>query len=327
MIGAWAGVGSCWPFRTLAMMARPALGRSAAFLLLRALAISGLLAVLQLATSLYMLAVFDRVLPSGSVATLAVLTGLVVGLHMTFAVLDTVRARILGRAGLAFVERLDDDVLDALQKEISGGRFALLDDVERLRRFVTSAGPCAALDAVWLPGFLGALVLLHPMLGLFACGGALLLVSLKALVEMREREHGRGLYQTRRTRYVLAWDLYAGRSGAERRARWEDAAFHLRELSRSYSAMTSAAQDRAVSAMALGKSLRLFLQSAGLALGALLVIEGGLSPGALVASSLILARTFACLDGALLHWREFVVARGSYLRLAVAIEPKGLARS
>lgn len=327
MIGAWAGVGSCRPFRKLATMARSPLGCSVAFLLLRALAISGLLAGLQLATSLYMLAVFDQVLPSGSVATLAVLTGLVVGLHMMFAVLDTARARFVGRAGLAFVERLDDEVLDALQNDSGGGRFALLDDVERLRRFVTSAGPCAAFDALWLPAFLGALVFLHPVLGLFACGGALLLVSLKALVEMREREHGRGLYQTRRTRYVLAWDLYAGRCGAEKRAQWEDAAVHLRELSRSYSELTSAAQDRAVSAMVLGKSLRLVLQSAGLALGALLVIEGGLSPGALVASSLILGRTFACLDGALLHWRGFVVARGSYLRLAVSIEPKGLARS
>lgn len=326
MIGAWAGAGSCRPFCTLAMMGRPPLARSAALLLLRALAISGLLAVLQMAMSLYMLAVFDQVLPSGSVATLAVLTGLVAGLHMTFAVLDTIRARILGRAGLAFVERFDDDVLEALQNE-SGGGFALLDDVERLRRFVTSAGPCAALDALWLPAFLGALGFLHPVLGLFACGGALLLVSLKALGDLREREHGRGLYQTRRTRYVMAWDLYAGPSGADRRARWRDAAVHLRELSRSYSAMTSAAQDRAVSAMALGKSLRLVLQSAGLALGALLVIEGALSPGALFASSLILARTFACLDGALLHWRGFVVARGSYLRLAAAVGPNHEARS
>lgn len=327
MIGAWVGVGSYRPLRTLAMLARPPLGRSAALLLLRALAISGLLAVLQLATSLYMLAVFDQVLPSGSVATLAVLTGLVVGLHMAFAVLDTFRARILGRAGLAFVERLDDEVLDALQNESGGGRFALLDDVERLRRFVTSAGPCAALDALWLPAFLGALMLLHPMLGIFACGGALLLVGIKALGDMREREHGRGLYQTRRTRYVLAWDLYAGPSGAERRAQWEHAAVHLRELSRSYSELTSAAQDRAVSAMMLGKGLRLILQSAGLALGALLVIEGSLSLGALVASSLILARTFACLDGALLHWRGFVIARGSYLRLAAAVAPHHEARS
>jgi ABC-type protease/lipase transport system fused ATPase/permease subunit len=122
--------------------------------------------VLLLSTSFYMLVVYDRILPSRSVTDLAVLTGLVAALHMAFAILDWIRARVMCRVGLGFVEILDGYVLERARD--GRGGLALLDDVERVRRFLISAGPCALFDALWLPVFLIAVFLVHPVLGLFA---------------------------------------------------------------------------------------------------------------------------------------------------------------
>lgn len=215
---------------------------------IRVLALSGLLTLLQLSTSLYMLVVYDRVLPSGSVMTLAGLTGLTAALHGAFAGLDAIRARMVCRAGLLFMEDLDRRLLSA-----------------------------------------------------FAARSA--------------RVAGHRLHQVRRTRYVLAWDLHAGRAGTERRDRWQDAAQSWDTLSRRYAETTRNTAERAHIIEAFGKGLRLSLQSAGLGLGALLALEDLLSAGGLIASSLVLARTFACLDGALAHWGAFRAAREGCQRL------------
>lgn len=284
-----------------------------------AVAVSGLLAGLQLSTSLYTVAVYDRVLPSGNVTALAVLTGLVLALHAAFAVLDAVRARGVCRAGLSVVEDLDRSVPKVLQAHGEARGLMLLDDVERVRRFLTSAAPCALLDVIWLPAFLGAAFLLHPALGLYAVAGTGVLAGLAIAAELRGRAAGLALASARRTRYVLAWDLYTGRHGLAARVRWQDPLLHWQVLSRVYAEATSSAQDRAASAAALGKGLRLALLSAGLGLGALLAVGGALSPGALFASSLVLGRAFSCLDAALLHVRGFADARDSYDRITAVM--------
>lgn len=280
---------------------------------IRVLAVSGLLALLQLSASLYVLVVYDQVLPSGSVPALAWLTGLAGALHVAFAGLDAIRARMVCRAGLRFVEHVEGRLLSALADRSLG--FSFLDDVERVRRFMTGAGPCAAFDLLWLPAFLAVAFFLHPVLGMFACSGVAVLASATFLAERRSRMGGRRLQQARHTRYVLAWDLHAGLAGAERRARWQDAALSWDALSRCYSERTLHTAEHALFSQAFGKGLRLVLQSAGFGVGALLAVEGLLSAGGLVASSLVLARTFACLDGALAHWHAFVAAHESCQRL------------
>jgi ABC-type protease/lipase transport system fused ATPase/permease subunit len=282
--------------------------------LLRLLAFSGLLALLHLSTSLYMLSVYDRVLPEGRAADLAALTVLAMLLHVVFAVLDLVRARLVCRAGLGLVDALDGRALEALQAD--GGRgTVLLDDIECVRRFLISTGPCAVLDVLWLPAFLGAVFFLHPVLGIFASGGVVLLAGLAVATELRKRATETVVARMRLDRYALLREIgAASRSGGEP-ACCLDAALRWRTLSQSYAAATWTCAERATSVAALAKGLRLMLQSCGFGLGALLVIEGLLSPGALFASSLMMARTFACFDGVLLNWRGLVAARDSYQRL------------
>ncbi len=284
---------------------------------IRVLALSGLLTLLQLSTSLYMLVVYDRVLPSGSVMALAGLTGLTAALHTAFAGLDAIRARMVCRAGLLFMEDLDRRLLSAIAARAPGFGFHLLDDAERVRGFLTSGGPGAAFDLLWLPAFLAAAFLLHPILGIFASVGVFVLVGATAFAARSARVAGHRLHQVRHTRYVLAWDLHAGRAGTERRDRWQDAARSWDTLSRRYAETTRDTAERAHVIEAFGKGLRLSLQSAGLGLGALLALEDLLTAGGLVASSLVLARTFACLDGALAHWGAFRAAREGCQRLLV----------
>lgn len=283
--------------------------------LLRVLALSGFLALLQLSTSLYMLVVYDRVLPSGSVTALAALTGATLVLHAAFAGLDALRARIVCRAGLRYVAQLDQRLLSALAVRGPGAGFHLLDDAERVRGFLSSAGPCAAFDLFWLPGFLAATFLIHPVLGVFASAGVGMLAGATVFAARSAHAAGRRLNQARHTRYVLAWDLHTGAAGFERRMRWQDAAQSWDTLSRCYAETTLETAERAQLNQAFGKGLRLFLQSAGLGLGAFLALEGMLTVGGLIASSLVMARIFACLDGALVHWGAFAAVRESYERL------------
>lgn len=285
----------------------------------RVLVLSGLLALLQLATSSYMLVVCDRVLPSGSAAALASLTAFTVALHVAFAGLDVIRARMVCRAGVRFAAHLDGWLLAALQAQGRRFGFSLLDDAERVRLYLTGAGPCAAFDLLWLPAFLAVTFLLHPLLGLFACGGVAVLAGATVLAERRALLARSRLIPARHTRYVLAWDLHAGCAGAQRRARWQDAAVRWDSLSRCYSETTLHAAERAHASRAFGKGVRLVLQSAGFGLGALLALHGLISTGGLIASSLILARTFACLDGALAHWSGVVSAHQSWQRLSCAM--------
>ena len=287
-------------------------------LFLRVVVLSGLLALLQLSTSFYMLMIYDRVLPSGSVMALAGLTGLMVALHAAFAGLDAIRARIVCRAGLRIVEHLDRGLLAALGAGRRDRALSLLNDAERVRGFLIGAGPCVAFDLLWLPAFVVAAFFVHPVLGAFAVGGALVLASATAWSERHVRLAGRHLHEARHLRHVLAWDLQAGPAGAGRRALSQGATRSWDTLSRRYDETTLRTAVRTHTAQAVGKGVRLTLQSAGLGLGALLAVEGLLSTGGLIASSLIFARTFACLDGALVHWSRFVAARESYQRLVRA---------
>lgn len=290
----------------------------AGWLVVRVLALSGLLTALQLASSLYMLVVFDHVLPASSVTALAVLTALVCALHVSYAVLDHIRARWVCRAGLGLVERLDGQVLGSLEAGDARHGIALLDDVERVRAFLTGAGPCAVLDLLWLPAFLVVVFVLHPALGFFASAATLLLAGLSFPSVLRDGA-GHELASARTGRYALAKKFRGARGVLAGALLNGGLALRWQALSRAYSETTFSAASRVLSLAALGKGVRLALQSVGVGLCALLVIGGSLGPGALFAASLMLGRTFACLDGALAHGQAFLAARESYRRLMRAV--------
>ena len=153
---------------------------------------SGVINVLALTGSMYMLQVYDRVLPSRSVPTLIGLTVLLVILYIAFGLLDYVRIRILTRVGVELDRKLRRRVLDAvlllpLRTREGGDALQPVRDLDQVRAFLSSVGPTALFDMPWLPVYLALVYLLHPVMGLFALLGAVLLVALAVLTEYRTR--------------------------------------------------------------------------------------------------------------------------------------------
>lgn len=283
------------------------------------LTVSGILTVLHLAISLSTPLIYNCIVVQPErAATLASVLALIMLLHVAAMVLDVYRWRLLCRAGFAHAETLDRGVF-ALLEARRGTSPALLDDVERVRCFLASMGPCAVLDALWLPVFVIAVFVLHPLLGLFACVGAVLLSRCTLSIESRERASWPDIGFLRRGRRTLARELGTHRLPLSWPSRRPGTAPSWETLSRRYWVLISDAQARIIPAVAIGKGLRLVLQSAGVGLGALLVFDKRIDIATLFASSLLLVRIFACVDGVLSHRRGLMAARESHSRLQAAL--------
>jgi ATP-binding cassette subfamily C protein len=281
--------------------------------------------LLYLTGSLFMLEVYDRVLPSRSVPTLVGLAILAGGMYMAQGVLDLIRSRILGRIGTALDESLNSRVFDTIVRLplMVGSRnegLQPLRDLDNVRSFLSSMGPGAFFDLPWLPFYLAICFAFHVMIGLTALVGAIILVSLTVVTEYMSRTPAReatGLAArrndlaatSRRNAEVL---VAMGMSGRLNK-RWTDA-------NQSYLAGNQRASDITGGLGAIAKVLRMTLQSAVLAVGAYLVIHQEATAGIIIAGSILSARALAPVDLAIAHWKSFVAARQSWHRLNRLLE-------
>jgi PrtD family type I secretion system ABC transporter len=281
---------------------------------------SGVINLLALTGSVFMLQVYDRVLSSRHVGTLVALCIITVGLFAIQGALDFIRARLLVRVGRSIDRSLGGRVYDvvlALPLKTRGGSDGLtpLRDLDAIRAFMSSQGPVALLDMPWMPLFLLFVYLLHPWLGLLATVGALILIAITIMTELKTKDvvrdatlHGgrrmAGAESGRRNAEVIR----AMGFGARLRSRW----------SKNNDAFLDA-QDQASDVGggfgAISRVVRMVLQSAMLALGAYLTIKGEVSGGAIIASSITSARALAPIDMAIANWKGFTAARQSRTRL------------
>jgi PrtD family type I secretion system ABC transporter len=294
------------------------LGTAAAF----SLAIN----LLYLAGSLYMLQVYDRVLPSGSGLTLLMLTLLLLVAYLALAGLDAVRARVLTRASL----RLDRQIAPLVMKAIvdrpakaGGARSQLLRDFDACRQFVGGAGIHGLFDLPWAPIYIAVIFLLHWSLGAFALGCAIVLVAMalinEALVRAplseanaaAARNYGFTETSLRNVEAVRAMGMTDGLL-----RRWS----HDRDtmLERQV-----AASDRAATVQAAIRFLRLSMQSVILGLGAWLVIEHSATGGAMFAASLLLGRALQPIEQITGSWRTLVSVRDALRRLGALFAGDG----
>src|SRR3984957_3909471 len=281
--------------------------------------------LLYLTGSLFMLEVYDRVLPSRSVPTLVGLVVLAGGLYIAQGVLDLIRGRILGRIGTALDEALNNRVFDIIVRLplMIGGRnegLQPLRDLDNVRSFLGSMGPGAFFDLPWLPFYLAICYAFHVMIGLTALVGAVILVTLTIITEFLSRTpakeamglaaHRNDLAATsRRNAEVL---VAMGMSGRLTR-RWSEA-------NQKYLAGNQRASDVAGGLGAVAKVMRMTLQSAVLAVGAYLVIHQEATAGIIIAGSILSARALAPVNLAIAHWKGFVAARQSWHRLNRLLE-------
>jgi ATP-binding cassette subfamily C protein len=276
--------------------------------------------VLYLTGSFFMLEVYDRVLPSRSIPTLVGLIVLAGGLYIVQGILDLIRGRILIRIGSALDEMLSRRVYDIVVRMplLVGNRsegLQPLRDLDNVRSFLSGMGPGALFDLPWLPLYLAICFAFHPLIGMTALVGAILLIALTILTEylthdpmkrstslaMRRQDLA---LSSRRNAEVLAAMGMAGRVGR----RWEDS-------NRDYLASNQRASDVAGGLGAIAKVMRMMLQSAVLGVGAYLVINQQATAGIIIAGSILSARALAPVDLAIAHWKGFVAARQSWHRL------------
>jgi PrtD family type I secretion system ABC transporter len=276
--------------------------------------------LLMLVSPFYMLQVYDRVLTSHSKDTLYVLSILAVGLLAISAMLELVRGRILVRLGARLDRHVTHDLFAALiEDRIATQRNAAsqpIRDLESVRSFLTGPGLLAFFDAPWVPLFLGLIFLFHPLLGVVALIGAAILFILAILSELTTRApwqratsesmQAHRFAETSVRNADVIWAL--GMLGDLRR-RWQEK--HLSAL-----AYTGKATDRLGTFSAIAKFVRPLLQIGVLGFGAYLVIEEAISPGVMIAASIVMGRALAPVEASITHWRSFISARSAYSRLS-----------
>ncbi|QYX56606.1 type I secretion system permease/ATPase [Roseovarius sp. SCSIO 43702] len=272
--------------------------------------------LLMLTGPLYMLQVYDRVLSSGSEATLLSLTMLAAFLFAMMALLDWSRGRIMARIGARFHDALRDRLFDAM---LGPRGTAPVRNLEAVQRVIVSPVMLALFDLPWVPVFLLGIWIFHPWLGILAIAGGMTLVAVSALHQLALRGPAADAMAAQRRadlaadRLSEAGDTVRGlgmREGARRR--WRDAAdaalrgqVGVADLGAGFGSLT--------------RAIRLFLQSAMLGLGALLVLGGELGPGAMIAGSILLGRALGPVEQVIGQWSALDQARRGWRGLAQAL--------
>lgn len=287
---------------------------------------------LMLVPSFYMLQVYDRVVASGSHSTLVMLTLILILLLATMGSLEWVRSRIMVRLSTRLDTLLGGRLYDASFKQAlySGGMNASaqpLNDMTGLRQFLTGNGLFAFFDAPWLPVYLAVMFMFHPWFGWFAVVCA---VALICLAWANERLTNQSLKDANKENIAATAFTNKNLRNAEvvesmgmlpqLRRRWQEKNNSVLELQ-------GVASDRAGSITAISKTFRMLVQSLILGLGAYLAIEQEISPGLMIAGSILLGRALAPIDLMIGSWKGFSAARGQYERLnellaKIAAEPE-----
>src|SRR5499427_3543779 len=267
--------------------------------------ISGAINLLMLSGSIYMLQVYDRVLPSRNVSTLVGLSVLVLAAYLLQGCLDAIRSRML--AGLPLRGVAPSMVQQPLR------------DLELVRAFLSGMGPTAFLDMPWLPIFVLVLFLFHPLIGLVAITGAALIIFAALFAERQSRLFALGVAKRSAERAALADEI---RRNAEvlhalgMRERFKAAWCHLNEA---HIAEAIPMRDAEADIGAAAKVLRYALQSAVLCVGAALVVGERASGGIMIASSIIMGRALAPIEIVLGTWKQLIAARDAVQRLQATL--------
>lgn len=275
--------------------------------------------VLLLSGSLYMMLVYDMVLPSRSVPTLVGGAILVLIAYAFQGVLDFIRSRVLLHFSAAVDVDLSDDVHRLMsllaRTQASMDSHQPMRDLDQLRQFLAGPGPSALVDLPWMLFFIIILFLLHPYLGLAVLIGGAILVFLTFLTERLTADKSQKLMTlagnrqmvadiTRRHAEVLSALGMEGRIGA----RWRLASGQFLAAQEKLNSVASSLGN-------LTKILRMVLQSGVLTVGALLVMKEQASGGVIFASSILSSRALAPVEAAIANWRGFVGARQGWARL------------
>ncbi|BEL79537.1 peptidase [Serratia marcescens] len=280
--------------------------------------------LLMLVPSVYMLQVYDRVLPSRNEITLLMLTLIMLGLFGMMALLEYVRSMVVIRIGSQLDMRLNNRIYTAAYesnlKNGSSDAGQMLGDLTMVRQFLTGSALFAFFDAPWFPIYLLVIFLFNPWLGLFALVGSLLLIALAVINEMVSKQP---LAEASKLSIMSANLASTNLRNAEviealgmlpnLKRRWFG--LHQRFLN-----SQRVASERASTVTSITKFVRLSLQSLVLGLGGWLAIDGHITPGMMIAGSILMGRTLAPIEQVINVWKSYSAAKLSYGRLVKLLD-------
>jgi ATP-binding cassette, subfamily C, type I secretion system permease/ATPase len=276
--------------------------------------------LLMLVPTFYMLQLYDRVIGTGSLSTLVALTVIMLFLLSTMGSLEWVRSRILVRVGTRIDALLGNRLYDVSFKRslYTGGAKANtqpLQDLSGLKSFLTGSGLFAFFDAPWLPIYLAVMFLFHPLIGLV---GVVAAITLATVAIANEKFTSQLLKQATKENIEASVATATNLRNAEviesmgmlgsLRSRWE-------QKNRKVQYWQAQASDRAGIFTSISKTFRIIVQSIALCVGAYLVIQQEITPGLMIAGSILLGRALSPIDQMIGAWKGFVNARSQYQRL------------
>jgi ATP-binding cassette subfamily C protein len=272
----------------------------------------------------YMLQVYDRVITSRSEATLIALTLIATFLLVVYAALERVRSAVLVRLGILFDNEaraeLFERVLQGTLKQPGKAHHQALRDLDAIREFLTGSGLISFCDVPWTPIFIAAVFLLHPWFGYLGIAAAVLIFTITVLNEILTRKQLKEANTTAAIASSRASTTFRNAEVLQAMGMWRP----LRDLWLKHQSnvltLQATASDRAGFLVALAKFLRAFMQVASLGIGGYLVLQQEVSPGSMVAASIIIGRALAPVEMVVSQWKAFLAARSAYERITMLLQ-------
>jgi ATP-binding cassette subfamily C protein len=291
--------------------------------------LSALINIFVLNGSIYMMMVYDRALPSQNLPTLFGLFGFSIFIYVAQGYFEVLRGRMLSDVAITLEHEISPMAIRSADELAIVGSTGDRDnsplrDLEQVRSFIAGPGPAALMDLPWIIFFIAILSLLHIWLGVAALAGAVVLIVLTVISERMNKKSIGAIGELSQSRGRL---IDRKRRSAETiqslgmRSRF---AKMFLDVNGQLLGKQSAVNDVAIVVTTTSKTMRMFIQSALLTVGALLVINGMVSAGVIFASSILAGRALAPIDQAIAQWRGFSSARVSWARLNETITRFGI---
>jgi ATP-binding cassette subfamily C protein len=281
---------------------------------------SAVINILMLTGSIYMLQIYDRVLASRSLSTLVGISLIVLAAYLLQGALDALRSKMLARIGARFDELLSARIFELVTilplkgpRSVSG--LQPMRDLDQIRGFLSGLGPTALFDMPFMPIFFIGCFLIHPWLGVLALFGGVVIVGFTLLTEGRSRGPIKDMTQSGNERHAVAETSRRNAEAVRALGMRHVLSDRFAEANTRHVQDALRASDAAAGIGASAKVFRMILQSAGLGFGAYLVIQGELTGGAMIATSILMSRALAPIEIAVANWKGFISARQSYNRL------------
>ncbi|UNK59232.1 type I secretion system permease/ATPase [Buttiauxella ferragutiae] len=280
--------------------------------------------MLMLAPAIYMLQVYDRVLVSKNTTTLLMLTLLIVGLYIVIALIESARSSVMVRLGNRLDVKLSQLVFNAaFKRKVATGEnnpAQALAELDQIRQFLSGNSLFALLDIPWTPVYLFIAFIVHPLLGYLALGGILILFILTLVSEFStkrpiQQAHSLTINNASRLNKQLqnSDSIEAMGMLATLKLNWQEQ--HSKVL-----VLQTQIADKTVNLNSLSRFVRVLLQSVALGAGALLVIGGQITPGLMIAASIILGRVLNPVEQIIGSWKQFVQFRSAWQQLSTLLK-------